>query len=127
MAKISDNERWFDTRWKQIGGPPFSDINYKFHDTRQWELDRVWVDVKVALEVDGGGHKMYWKKYHNDIAKGNAAAYYGWTLFRITARMIQHDDIGFLEMLKNFLEGKYAEKAGNGGSNDTIPANTDQP
>jgi len=107
----SNNERWFDTRWKQINGIPPTGSDHEFHDTRLWQLDRVWEDVKVAVEIDGGGHKMYWKKYHNDIAKGNAAAYYGWTLFRLTARMVEHDDIGFLDMLKNFLEAKYAELA----------------
>lgn len=110
----SDNEAWFDNRWAIIGGPPPEDTDHVFHPTRKWELDRAWPSVKVAVEIDGGGHKMFWDKYHKDIAKQNAAMYHGWTLFRCTARMCNNDDVGFLDMLKNFLEAKYTELENSG-------------
>ena len=98
----SDNERAFDTRWAQLGGPR-PHIDYLFHPTRKWELDRAWPEIKVAVEIDGGGHKMYWKKYHNDIEKQNAAHLLGWQIFRITNLMIRQDDVDFYLSLKTYV------------------------
>ena len=97
------NERWFETQWKRIGGQKYKH-DKRFHPTRMWRFDYQWSNIKVALEVDGGGHKMYWSKYKNDVEKMNAALFLGWQVFRVTTDMIRNDDVEFLERLKEYIE-----------------------
>jgi very-short-patch-repair endonuclease len=96
------NERWFETRWEQIGGQPY-ESQYRYHPTRKWRADYAWASVKILLEVDGGGHKMYWKVYRNDVEKMNAALFMGWQVFRVTTDMVRADDVYFLEKLKVYI------------------------
>jgi len=96
------NERWFEARWKLIGGSEY-ESEFRFHKTRRWRFDAAWENIKVALEVDGGGHKMYWKTYRNDVEKMNAALFLGWQVFRITTDMVRSDDVQFLENLKEYI------------------------
>lgn len=96
------NERWFVSRWKHIDGPQY-EREFRFHKTRRWRFDFAWPELKVACEVDGGGHKMYWKTYRNDVEKMNAALFLGWQVFRITTEMVRSDDVEFLENLKRYI------------------------
>lgn len=102
------NERWFETQWKRIGGQPY-EREFIFHPVRRWRFDACWKtingkDIKIALEIDGGGHKMYWSKYRNDVEKMNAALFLGWQVFRVTTDMVRADDVGFLDELKTYME-----------------------
>ena len=97
------NERWFETRWEQIGGQKYKH-DKRFHPTRRWRFDYQWSDIKVALEIDGGGHKIYWAMYRRDVEKMNAALFLGWQVFRVTTDMVRADDIGFLEELKMYMD-----------------------
>lgn len=105
------NERWFENRWKLIGGPEYQ-REVRFHKTRRWRFDYCWVNhkPKVALEVDGGGHKMYWSKYRNDVEKTNAAILMGWQVYRITTDMVRSDDVQALENLKTYLLKKMEQE-----------------
>ena len=96
------NERWFETRWKLIDGQPY-EAEFRFHPTRRWRADFAFIDAKVLVEVDGGGHKMYWKVYRNDVEKMNAALFLGWQVFRVTTDMVRADDVYFLEKLKVYI------------------------
>lgn len=104
-AERKKNERWFETQWKRIGGQKYKH-DKRFHPTRMWRFDYQWADIKVALEVDGGGHKMYWSKYRNDVEKMNAALFLGWQVFRVTTDMVRKDDVYFLEKLKVYISEK---------------------
>lgn len=106
------NERWFENRWRQINGPEYVK-EFQFSKERKWRFDACWKDVMVALEIDGGGHKMFWSKYRNDIEKQNAAHFLGWQVFRITTDMVRKDDVEFLENLKIYLL-KRTEQEGKG-------------
>ncbi|GAH64225.1 unnamed protein product, partial [marine sediment metagenome] len=79
-AERRKNELWFETRWKQIGGHDY-ESQYRYHPTRKWRADYAFPSVKILLEIDGGGHKMYWKVYRNDVEKMNAALFMGWQVF----------------------------------------------
>jgi very-short-patch-repair endonuclease len=97
------NERWFETRWEQIEGQEYK-YDKRFHPTRRWRFDYQWNDIKVALEIDGGGHKIYWAMYRRDVEKMNAALFLGWQVFRVTTDMVRADDVGFLDELKTYME-----------------------
>lgn len=103
------NEQWFVTQWKIIGGPEY-EREFKFHSTRDYRADFCWPSIKCILEVDGGGHRLYWNKYHQDIEKQNDAHFEGWRIFRLTRKMIADDDVQFLENLKSYVTGKMAKK-----------------
>lgn len=67
---------------------------YVFHPTRKWRFDFAWVDMKLAIEVDGG--TTYGKSRHskgdgfdNDCEKRNTAQAMGWTVFNFSSRMIK--------------------------------------
>jgi very-short-patch-repair endonuclease len=97
------NERWFESRWKLIGGQPY-EAQYRYHPTRKWRADYTFPSVKILLECDGGGHKMYWKVYRNDVEKMNAALFLGWQVFRVTTDMVRADDVYFLQKLQAYIE-----------------------
>lgn len=99
------NERWFENRWKLIGGQPH-EREFRFHKVRRWRFDACWKNVKVALEIDGGGHKLYWAMYRRDVEKMNAALFLGWQVFRVTTDMVRADDVRFLEELKEYIESE---------------------
>ena len=96
------NERWFETQWKRIDGPEYQS-EFLFHSERQYRADFCWPEVMTILEVDGGGHRLFWNKYHQDIEKQNDAHFEGWRIFRLTRKMIQDEDVQFLYRLKDYL------------------------
>ncbi len=96
------NERWFETQWKRIDGPEY-ESEVVFHSTRKYRADFCWRSIKTILEVDGGGHRLYWNKYHQDIEKQNDAHFENWRIFRLTRHMIAQDDIEFLYRLKVYI------------------------
>lgn len=63
---------------------------HMFHPTRKWRFDLALLDVKIAVEVDGGG----WKQgaHHrplgrqNDNEKDTEAQKLGWQVYRCTPR-----------------------------------------
>jgi len=64
-SKKSDLERAFDTQFRILGYDlPQPVAGHKFHPLRNWELDRAWPDLKIAVEIEGGGHGIR-VKCHN--------------------------------------------------------------
>ncbi|MDK1046404.1 MAG: hypothetical protein QGM45_12075 [Anaerolineales bacterium] len=101
----SDNEAWFLTQWKRLGGPE-PETEYRFHDKRKWRFDFCWPDRMTALEVEGLGH-AHWNRYHGDVEKYNAATLLGWRVLRLTFHMIRQDDLTLLDSLMGVLsDGK---------------------
>lgn len=74
-------------------------LEYQFHANRQWRFDFCWKQQLVACEVEGGiwmksaqgyskGH-AHPDRFEKDCEKYNEAAIYGWTLIRVTTKMIR--------------------------------------
>lgn len=59
-----------------------------FHQTRGWRLDLAWPDKKLAVEVDGGVHRIK-GRFLADIEKHNALVLAGWRHLRVTPRMVE--------------------------------------
>ena len=74
-------------------GIPAPVLEYYFHPFRKWKFDFAYIDIKCAIEFEGG---IWLKKSgHNtgtgiarDIDKYNAAALMGWKVFRIYGDMV---------------------------------------
>ena len=57
------------------------------HRIRKWRIDFAWLDIKLAVEVDGGifhklGHQTLGGVLH-DAEKAEALLLHGWTLYRV--------------------------------------------
>jgi very-short-patch-repair endonuclease len=72
---------------------PLPERQYKFHPTRKWPFDFAWPDRRLAVEVDGGtwsgGRHTRGQGYENDCEKLNEAAILGWTVLRVTGKMVE--------------------------------------
>ena len=91
----SDLEREFDTRWRQLEGPPLF-AEYHFAPDRDWRFDRCDPYARVAIEIDGGtwngGRHVTGAGYAKDCEKLNAAASLGWLVYRLTSDMLRDPD-----------------------------------
>jgi very-short-patch-repair endonuclease len=71
---------------------PLPKRQYKFHPTRRWLIDLAWPGRKLGVEVDGGtwsgGRHTRGQGYENDCEKLNEAAIWGWTMLRVTGKMV---------------------------------------
>jgi hypothetical protein len=54
-------------------------------------LDLAWPERMVALEFDGFGPHTVREVFDDDRVRQNALVAAGWTVFRVTSRMLQHD------------------------------------
>ena len=78
-----------------------SEVDYHFHDTREWNFDRAWPSLRIAYEVDGGNHMAVISKrtgravaigrhtQSEDYTKLKEAVKLGWRVFRFTPEMIK--------------------------------------
>ena len=60
---------------------------YRFHDTRRWRFDYCIIELKIAIEVEGGvwsgGRHTRGKGFIGDMEKYNTATSMGWKIIRI--------------------------------------------
>lgn len=77
--------------------------DYVFHQTRGWQIDFAWPEVKVAVECEGIDHRKS-DRYHRDIEKYNALALDGWVLIRITTRLLNSDPDKVFALLRRTIE-----------------------
>lgn len=65
---------------------------YRFHDMRKWRFDFAWPEIMLAVEVEGGvwnqGRHTRPMGFEGDCEKYNEAAIMGWTVIRVTGKMI---------------------------------------
>lgn len=67
---------------------------HRFHGTRNWRFDWVYLDRRIAIEYQGGnytgrgGHNTV-KGLRNDYAKFTEAALLGWTLILIDSETVR--------------------------------------
>ena len=91
---------------------------HRFHPTRKWRLDLAWLDLKLAVEIDGGlyarpvvcpnchqtvrrlvgtrwvvvregGRHTTGRGRENDIEKENEAQLLGWRVLHVTPEQVQ--------------------------------------
>lgn len=60
---------------------------YRFDSTRRWRLDFAFPSARLAIEVDGGVHRIK-GRFAGDIDKHNALTLAGWRLLRFDAKWI---------------------------------------
>ena len=62
---------------------------HKFHPIRKWRFDFAIVDLKIAIEVEGGvwtkGRHTRGSGFINDTIKYNTATSMGWSILRFAA------------------------------------------
>ena len=61
---------------------------FTFHESRNWRLDVACPGRKLAIEVDGGVHRIK-KRFLGDIEKHNALVFAGWTYLRVTPEQVR--------------------------------------
>jgi very-short-patch-repair endonuclease len=64
---------------------PRTNVWFPAHD---FEVDALWREARVAVELDGWEHHRTRDAFHRDRAKANALTLEGWTVLRFT-----HDDV----------------------------------
>jgi len=84
MSK-SQLEEQFALQIKAVGLPePVRE--FKFHPERRWKLDFAFVDLKLAVEIEGGiwngGRHTTGAGFIKDCEKYNELALMGWRLLR---------------------------------------------
>jgi len=61
---------------------------YKFHPKRKWRFDWANLELKIAIEIEGGaftnGRHTRGAGFINDMEKYNEAIILGWKVFRVT-------------------------------------------
>lgn len=119
--KKRKSEDWSGKLLMQLRGAglPEPEAEYKFHPKRRWRLDFVWLDIGLAVEVDGGihgravkchnckqtvkrrlkdgrfitvregGRHNTGKGFESDREKWAEATIYGWTIIGVTSGMIE--------------------------------------
>lgn len=111
--KQSAPERKFAQWWRMLGfefqSRLIPESEHKFHKTRKWRFDFAWPAAKVAVEIEGicygrkqGRHQTA-AGMAEDCLKYNSAAYLGWSVIRLTPKMITTAEI---ERIKNHIEGR---------------------
>lgn len=87
-------EKRFDALWRSLSGPALQ-AELRFHPVRRWRFDRACTAAKVAIELEGGiwhrGRHTRGKGYEEDCIKYHAATSAGWSIFRLTGRMLTPD------------------------------------
>jgi len=90
MSKL-EQELLFQIKASKL---PIPISEYKFHKSRKWRLDFVWLDEKFVVEVEGG---IYKKGRHtrpigfkNDCEKYNEAELAGFHVLRVTSDHIKN-------------------------------------
>lgn len=61
---------------------------YRFDPDRKWRFDFAWPDRKIAVECEGGVHRIN-TRFETDCAKYNAAQRAGWVVLRFTPAMVK--------------------------------------
>ena len=90
-------EAIFALQLRATGMPPHV-TEHVFHPTRMWRFDFAWVDLKVAVEIDGGtvgmrGRHVRAEGFRNDCLKLSEAALHGWLVLRGDSVMVKNGSL----------------------------------
>lgn len=100
--KESPLERRFDQQL-EVSGLPLPRKNWFFLNNRNFELDRAWPTLKVAVEVQGMAHRIK-GKFKADIEKRALAMLAGWRVLEVDGASIK--DGRAIEWTKRLLKGE---------------------
>lgn len=70
---------------------PRPEREYRFDEERRWRFDFAWPDRKLAVECEGGVHRIE-GRFTRDCEKYNAAQRQGWIVLRFTSGMVKNGD-----------------------------------
>ena len=74
-----------------------------FHPVRKWRFDYAIIDLKIAVEVEGGvhtgGRHTRGVGFENDMEKYNSATSLGWRLIRVVPSKLMTENT--LELIRN--------------------------
>ncbi len=72
---------------------PEAITEYRFYKPRRWRFDLCYPELKLAIEVEGGtwsgGRHTRGQGFEDDCEKYSIAAIEGWSIIRVTGRMIR--------------------------------------
>ena len=99
MSK-SKGELHFLTLLKTFGITGYT-TEYQFHSKRKWRFDYAFVELKVAVEIDGGQWKAFGGRHSRDSDrhKHNAAIVLGWRVLKFSPEMLKKDPLGCMIIL----------------------------
>ena len=120
MAKMSNLERAFMTRWVQLKDSQLPDPEHDkaFHPTRRWRADFIWKNEQVIVECEGmprgrNGKSRHTQRegYQADAEKYNAAAELGYVVLRYTGGMIHNDPQSVIDQVCRMVRKRLPECA----------------
>ena len=89
-------------KWASL---PIPVQQYKFHHERKWRFDFAWIDLKIAIEIDGGewvqGRHGRGIGMANDNEKLNNAVLLGWKVYKFTGSQVKNNTA--IEFMKKVL------------------------
>ena len=104
--------------YSQVGLP---EMEYRWHETRQWRFDFAWPDRLLALEVEGGvysqGRHVRPVGFSADCEKYNEAAAAGWRVLRMPGEWVLNGRA--IDMLERLWQ-KNSPDVGSGPNGDDI-------
>lgn len=92
--------------------PPYVK-EYRFNPPRRWRFDYAWVDLLLAVEIEGGvwvsGRHVDPQGFLADLEKYNTATLMGWMVLRVDSGMVDNGKaIQILLTVLDVLRGKGA-------------------
>lgn len=81
---------------------------YKFHSKRKWRFDYALIDLKIAIEVEGGnfiqGRHNRGKGYEKDCEKYREAVILGWKLLRYTTNELNENPHRIIDDIQRIIK-----------------------
>lgn len=72
---------------------------FVFHASRKWRFDFCWPTMWLAVEVQGGVHRIQ-QRFHGDIIKRAHATLAGWTVLEVDPEAVRSGEaIAWLKAL----------------------------
>ena len=72
---------------------------------RKWTVDFSWPDLMLSVEIEGVGHRLS-PRYETDIEKYNELAACGWSVLRITDRLLTQDPNSFIGLIATLVTNR---------------------
>jgi very-short-patch-repair endonuclease len=92
MRSPSTLEKKFTLLWKTNNGDIPLVSEHRFHQVRKWRIDFAHTETKTGIEVEGGhwsgGRHTRGAGFEADCEKYNTALLMGWTIYRLTGKML---------------------------------------
>lgn len=108
VSKKPTDKRFEDLLLAQIAEAslPKPVREFKFHPDRRWRFDFAYLEIKLAIEVEGGtwsgGRHTRAYGFEGDCVKYNEALLAGWRVLRFTSKMVTDlRAIGFVKRALN--------------------------